>query len=122
MSVDCFRKDLPEDDEANDRHARRGGGEGLSECCEDYEDQLKTIHPLSADHIGQPTEANLTDDSTATGSDLDGSVRSSWNVSGVLLCVLPVNDSEHVGYHIDRYFLMSARFTCSAKNHQPKIS
>ena len=90
-------ENTPEDDDTDNGDGWRAGSESLGEGCEDDEDQFKTVHALTTDLVSSPTETELTDDSTTGGSDLDGGVRVGGNLSRVLLCVLPVNNTEHVG-------------------------
>lgn len=88
----------PENDHTDDGDGRRVGSESLSESCEDDQDELETIHPLAADHIGQPAEAKLTDDSSTGRSDLDSSVGGLGD-GAALLGSVPVDRAKHVRHH-----------------------
>lgn len=90
-------ENTPEDDDADDRDSGRVRGESLSDGCEDDDHEFETVHLLATDNIGEVTETDLTKNGTTGGSNLDGSVGSLGDLAGVLLSVLPVNDTKHVG-------------------------
>ncbi len=86
-----YHDDTPEDDDANDVHGRRRGCESLGEGREDDHDQLEAVHALTADDISQGTEAELADDGTGGGGELDGSVGSCGHGTDAGV----VDDTEH---------------------------
>lgn len=90
-------EDTPENDDTDNGDSRRGRGKRLSESCEDDQDELETVHPLTTDTIGEVTETELSDDSTGGGRDLDSSVGRGRDLAGVGLSVVPVDDSQHGG-------------------------
>jgi len=91
-------ENTPEDNDTDNGDGWRGRSESLGESCEDDEDKLETVHALTTDLVSSPTETELTDDGTTRGSDLDGSVGVGRDLSWVLLGVLPVDDTKHVGH------------------------
>lgn len=89
--------DTPEDDDTNDGNGWRGGGESLSQDSDDHDNQLKTVHLLTTDNIGESTESQLTEDSSGRGGDLDGSVLRSAHDTWVGSIALEVDDTQHNG-------------------------
>jgi hypothetical protein len=64
MGLLTYHKYTPEDDEADDVHGCRSRSESLGKGGENDDDQLESIHLLSAHDIGHRTEAKLADNST----------------------------------------------------------
>ena len=91
----------PEDKETNNRDGRRGSRQGLGQRSEDDDDQLQPIHPLTTHDIGKSTEPNLTYDRTSRRRNFDGRIRIGRDVSGLALCVVPVDDTQHGGNQVD---------------------
>lgn len=89
--------DTPEDDKTDDGDSGRVRRKSLGDGCEDDDHEFETVHLLTTDNIGEVTETNLTNDGTTRGSNLDGSVGRLGDLARVLLGVLPVNDTKHVG-------------------------
>jgi hypothetical protein len=58
----------PEADNTSDGNGAARGGESLSESSEDDDDELKTVHALATDNVGQDTEDNLSNN-VSTGLD-----------------------------------------------------
>ena len=69
-----YHQNTPEDDQTNDGDGWGRGRERLGERSEDNDDQLKTIHLLTTNHIREITETQLTQDRSAGGRDLDGGI------------------------------------------------
>jgi hypothetical protein len=91
-------QDTPENDEADDRSARAGTNERLSEGGNDDENQLEPVHLLAANNVGEGAKADLADDGAGRGGQLDGRVLRRGQ--GALVVVL-VDDAQHDGQQRD---------------------
>jgi hypothetical protein len=67
----------------------------LSQCSNDDENQLESIHLLATDDIGQSTEADLSNDGTSRSSELDSRVLRGGE--GTIV----VDDTQHDGQQRD---------------------
>ena len=85
----------PEDDDADDGDGGRVGGERLGEGGEDDEEEFDPVHPLTANHVGEPTETQLTDDRAAGGGDLDGGVGAGRDHTRLGVGAVPVDYTQH---------------------------
>jgi hypothetical protein len=108
-------KDTPEDDEADNRRPGTGTSQGLSESCDNDENQLKTVHLLAANNIGQSAESELTNDSAGRCGHFNG------RVLGCGERALVVHNTQHNGQQrYADYYGVSARDSfgpiCSAKH------
>jgi hypothetical protein len=95
FEIECLtdtHEHTPEDDETNNRGAGTGAHEGLGERSNDDEDQLKTVHLLAANNVGEGSESDLTEDSSCGGRELDGGV-----LRGRQSAALVVDDTQHDG-------------------------
>jgi hypothetical protein len=90
----AYHKHTPEDDETSDGNSAGWGRESLSESSEDDDDQLKTVHLLSSNNIGEITETELTKNSSARGSDLDSSIGVGGDRS-FGLAIVEENNTQH---------------------------
>ena len=90
----AYHEHTPEYYETSDRDSGGRGREGLSESSDDDKDQLKTVHLLSSNHIGQVSETQLTKDSSTRCSNLDSSVGVTWDLA-FGLAVVEENDTQH---------------------------
>ena len=91
----------PEDDDTDNRSGSRSRGQSLGESGEDDQNELKTVHLLAANDVGQPAETELTEDSATRGSNLDGGIGIGRYHAGVLLGFLPVDHAQHGGHQVD---------------------
>jgi hypothetical protein len=73
----------------------------LGESGKDDQDEFKTIHPLSANDVGQPTETKLPKDGTTGCGNLDRCIGVGWNNPRVFLVGLPVDDAQHGSHQVD---------------------
>lgn len=87
--------DTPEGHETNKAHGDGLRGESLREGGEDDDDKLETVHLFATNDVGEVSESKLSDNGTAGGSNLDGSVGVGWHVAA------PVDDSKHRSYEVD---------------------
>ncbi len=93
--IGCEETYTPEDDETNNVDGRTAGSEGLGKRGKDDDHELKTVHALTTDNIGQHTETKLAHDGTSRGGQLDGVVRGSGHLAGARV----VHDTQHNGQH-----------------------
>lgn len=89
--------DTPEDDKTDQRGGGRASSQGLGKGSKDDNDKLQTVHALSTDNISQHTKAELTDNGTGRGRQLDGVIAGGRELAlaGV------VDDAKHDGEHGD---------------------
>lgn len=76
----------------------------MSSCRKDDQDQFQAVHLLATNHIGEPAEANLTENCTSRRCDLDSSVGALGDDAAQGLWqsrILPVNYTEHGGDNTD---------------------
>ena len=67
---------------------------------------LGVDHPIDHDHFVSVSEANLTEDSSTRGCDLDGSIGRGRNDAGVLSSTLPVNNAQHGRHQVDGEYIV----------------
>lgn len=95
----AYHNHTPEDEKTDDGGSRGWGGQRLGEGCKDDDDQLKSVHTLTADNIGEVTETKLTENSSTRCSDLDGGVRVGWD--GTLVALLPEHNTQHGSHQVN---------------------
>lgn len=93
-------ENAPEDDHSSNRETRSRRGEGLCKSGKDDDDQLETVHPLPTDDVRQVPEADLTENSSTGGSNLDSSIRALGD-RAIFVWPVPVNDAEHGRHQTD---------------------
>ncbi len=91
MEKGAYHNDTPEDDDTDDVHRGRRRGQGLGESGKDDHDELETVHALATNDIGKSTEAELADDGTSRGGELDGSIRRGGHLADAGV----VDNAEH---------------------------
>lgn len=91
-------QNTPEDDDTDEGDRSRVGSQGLGQSREDDDNQFKTVHSLTADHIGEETETKLSNDGTTRCCDLDRSIGRDWDLAGL---GLPVDYSQAGGDDTD---------------------
>ena len=86
----------PHDDNTVNVGRRASSSNGLTERTDDDNDQLKTVHSLSTNDIGEITEQQLTAESTDGVGDLDTKIL----VVGVF-AIVTVDIADHGGCYRD---------------------